>query len=165
MVKIVGAVIIIVSASMYGVIRYENYRIRPRALGFFIGLLQSYQMELEWNRRSIPEMMRQYSDQRFSEYISAVKINLASMPLKDAFIDKNDQLKSIHLKDEDISILRGFFTQSGAAGVDNEAALCKTTLNALSLQQQNAQEELKKQGPFVLKMAVICGVWIVVMLL
>ncbi len=156
---------IAISAFVFGLMRYEKYKRRPRDIEFFIKLLSAYSAELKWSRKTLDEIISSCVFPDYEQYVDTVKALIcAGDSRKDAFTVKNSEYDAMSLTDDDRAVLNCFFAESGRGGLVSEQTLCNRTLDALENAMQNARDELKRHGVLSLKLGAVCGVWIMIML-
>lgn len=165
MMKIAGTAMLTVSILLLGIKIYEKYKIRPKALNFFIELLTIYKFELKWSRKTIREIISNYQDASFKDYKSEVISLLNEQSLVNAFIENNNKFSALYLNESDELILRNFFIETGKGGLIAETALCDKTIDILTESKENAALNFKKLGPLTIKLSIICGIWLIIMLI
>lgn len=162
--KIVGTVMMGISIFLFGLLNYEKLKRRVDSIKWFLNFLSSYKFELKWSKKSIPELLKRYDKEKSNEYIKETLLNLSTHNLLEAFIDNNTRFKDLKLNDDEINALRYFFSESGKNNLETEVSLCEKTISYFESRAKDADYELKKTGPLSVKLGVICGAWILILL-
>lgn len=165
MMKIAGTVMIAISTLLFGYLRYEKYKSRPKDIELFITILSAYRLELKWSKKSFDEIVKDFHCKGYDPYLRETSILLGSGSRVNAYIDENKYFSSMNLSSDDTDIIRYFLSESGKGSLMSEMSLCEKALNTLEVKKQEAEAEFRKQGPLVLKLGAVCGAWIIIMLL
>lgn len=165
MMKILGTAMIAISSMLVALTYYNKYKTRPNSLEWFIKLITHYKFELKWRRNSLIQLVLDYANDEYSEYVSEIKYSASDDSLTERFIDNNSKFESLKLSKEDVIILRNFLNESGKSSLESELSLCDKTLSALEIQKNNATSDFNKMGSLALKLGVICTIWIIIMLI
>lgn len=163
MMKIIGIVIISISTLLYSFSVYEKYKVRPDSLQTFIDLIECYNIQLKWHKKSFVEVLKTYDTE--NKYIKSAKTLLVENDLTNSFIIKNELYGNLFLLKEDELIIKNFLKNSGKQNYDSELSLCEKTLFALSKQKELANLKLKESGSLCLKLGGVAALWIFVLLI
>lgn len=165
MMKIIGAAMMLISSVLFGYSRYKTYKSRPKELEIFIRLISAYRLGLNWNKRSLAELLSERPNYGFENYFERARELVTSSTYAEAFIEKNSEFGKMHLTNDDTKILKYFFEESGNGGLVQETSLCDKTVAALTSRKTEAEAESKKLAPLALKLAVLFGVCLLILVL
>lgn len=154
-----------ISALLFGYLRYEKYKSRPKDIELFIDLLCAYKLELKWSKKSFDEIVKGFRRKDYDPYLKEASVLSDTGSRVSAYIDDNKYFSSMCLSSDDTDIIRYFLSESGKGSLMSEVSLCEKALNTLQVKKQEAEAEFKKQGPLVLKLGAVCGAWMIIMLL
>lgn len=162
MIKTIGIVILCVSIFLLGIIYYEKYKKRYRSIALFCEILNKYSVELKLHCKTISEIICEFDNN--SKYIKESKRLIRTNTLYDTMIGSNRYFDELFLINQDIMIISNFFRNCGKGGYKTENELCINTLIALEKLKNDSLDNFKKSGPFVIKLSVICAVWVFIVL-
>ena len=153
-----------ISALLFGYSRYNAYKSRPKELNMFISLISAYKLELQWRKKTLSELIDGGLHLGYPEYIDDARRLLAVKSPREAFIECNPHYSKLHLNADDTAVLGYFFEESGKCGLMQEIALCDKTLVVLKARMDDADAERKRLAPLALKLAVLCGIWMIILI-
>ena len=165
MMKIAGTAMIAISILMFGFFRYERYKTRPKDLEFFIKLLYAYRLELKWSKKSFDEIVSSFKYKGYDQYISEAVGMLNHKTKLEAYIEENSKFVNMSFTADDTAVLKYFFSESGKGNLISEINLCDKTIEILEAKKQEAEANFKRQGPLALKLGIVCGAWLIIMLM
>lgn len=165
MMRIAGTAMIAISILLFGFFRYERYKTRPKDLDFFIKLFYAYRLELKWSVKPFEEITACFKYKGYDKYLNQALSMLNSCTKLGAYIENNTEFLKMSFSEDDISVLKYFFSESGKGNLISEINLCEKTIEILEAKKQEAEAEFKKQGPLALKLGIVCGAWLIIMLL
>ena len=163
--KIIGIVLIAISVVAYGYLKTSACKKRPDSLAFFIKLISKYKSDLIWQQKSFCEVLDDYKTEQLHDYLETAKALTSSNSLIDSFFVKNTYFPALHLKTEDLTVLKNFFASTGKYGIEEETDLCEKTLIFLDSQKSKADSECEKQGKLYFKLTVLFAIWIIILLI
>ena len=156
---------IAISIFSAGLTRFFRLKKRPAQLSEFITFFEAYLLELNWSRKSVSEITYNFKDGEFAQYINTAKQLSDSYSPAQAYTDMNSYFEHMQLNSDDRAIIRYFFVESGQGSLAGEKSLCEKTLETLKIRLQEAESDYKRQGMLSLKLGILCGIWLIVMLI
>ncbi|WP_018249942.1 stage III sporulation protein SpoIIIAB [Orenia marismortui] len=167
--KLLGALIIIISSSMMGFLMAQQYILRPKQLRELQTALQMLETEVSYGVTPLPEAFTKLA-KNFSEPISnifmATRDNLNSgIIAEDAWQNAiNNVSNKTALVDEDIEILLDFGYNLGQTSIDEQVKYLNLTQHKLDNLYQQAFDEKEIKVKLWRYLGVLGGLFLAILI-
>lgn len=167
MLKVMGCILIIFSASLAGFYFSGRLNQRKNFLKAFISFLKSLEIQLRYSGEDIFQLIPKCSD---SEILKPFFINLTAEKVKDISFSElwrkavNSSAKSCNLKKSDCQALIDFGGSLGTTDTSGELSHIKLYEEVFSKALENAQEDLDKKSKLYKAMGFFLGTSIALMI-
>lgn len=166
--KIIGAVLIVISSTMYGIKLSSKYEMRIKIIRDFQTALKILETEITFLRTPLPEAFCKISNSLITPvkdiFKECVKIygsrneESISAIFEKVFFKYNNQL---NIKEADREIIISFMRQLGSSDVDNQISNIKHTYYKLGLCEKDAISENNKNSRLLRSLGLLFGIMIV----
>lgn len=170
-IKLFGGLLIVISASLMGVIKASVYKNRANELRELVLILQLLETEICYMsnilRDALLNCARAKNDSRASIFFKAAAELLADREMTSAEAwDKSirDNLKSTSLKEEDAEILAGLGGTLGTSDYEGQVKNIRFVIKQLEVQISKADADSVKYQDMYRKLGFLSGIAAVVIL-
>ncbi len=169
MIKLIGFLIIMVSATKIGFDFSAKYISRTKELKAFIFVLEKLKGEIKFSGNTIPEALERVSGIRVLTVENMVsyicnKVKTEGCSLDFAFKMYVEDYNALSLSKEDIDVLTNFFSLLGTGDVDDEIKNINSVSKTINLLLQEALEKETKYVKLYRTCGVLAGCLISIML-
>lgn len=171
MIKIIGAILIIVSTSYAGFELSKVLSQRPKQLRALKSALQSLDAEIMYGHTPLHEASRRLSEQLtepLSSFFKDFRDHLLSedTTVKDAWISSlNKTWKNTAMKNTELEIMKQFGETLGRHDRHSQQKQIILTLTHLEREEQEARENQRKYEKMIKSLGFLSGILIVILLM
>ncbi|HWJ76838.1 MAG TPA: stage III sporulation protein SpoIIIAB [Niallia sp.] len=171
MIKIIGAILIIVSTSYAGFELSKVLSQRPKQLRALKSALQSLDAEIMYGHTPLHEASRRLSEQLtepLSSFFKDFRDHLLSedTTVKDAWISSlNKTWKNTAMKNTELEIMKQFGETLGRHDRHSQQKQIILTLTHLEREEQEARENQRKYEKMIKSLGFLSGLLIVILLM